>query len=387
MVAKTGIFKSLSVIMLMVFVACSNSGEIEKETTIIVHEKVEHGQFLEDAGAKNVHTSPLIEVGDLMEVEKNIDDSFKATVITLESVIDFDAPPPTNEYPPQDGDENHYSPKDVHDVAKALPSTIGDPKIVGGEDVLSPSAFPWHASLKVKRNGIEVGTICGASILGPSLLITANHCMYRQDGSGEWREVHKTESKTLEVHYGGNELAGRKVAQIKQIIPHPFHTIAKSGDYDSALIILESPLQFNSENVKPIQLPTHTTVVRPYAKLPVIGFGKTSTDPAKPYYLQVADIPYIPRVDCNTPQYYNMQVPHSQFCAGSYTASPDTCRGDSGGGYVGTSSSGINFLFGITSWGEGACEKDGNPGVYTDVRYLTSWILDIASQNELRVGL
>ena len=55
----------------------------------------------------------------------------------------------------------------------------------------------------------------------------------------------------------------------------------------------------------------------------------------------------------------------------------DSCRGDSGGGYV--MSNNVRYIqTGIVSWGIGECDQRDRYGVYTNVGMFFDWIESIA---------
>ena len=69
------------------------------------------------------------------------------------------------------------------------------------------------------------------------------------------------------------------------------------------------------------------------------------------------------------------------FCAGKKTGNEDTCKGDSGGGFLFRDPRKKKWtLQGIVSWGGDKCGEAGKFSVYTRVSSFTSWIREIISQ-------
>lgn len=56
---------------------------------------------------------------------------------------------------------------------------------------------------------------------------------------------------------------------------------------------------------------------------------------------------------------------------GKLDGSVSACQGDNGGPLVCEDELGVSYLWGIVSWGRG-CGQRGSPGVYTQVKYLSS---------------
>ena len=70
-------------------------------------------------------------------------------------------------------------------------------------------------------------------------------------------------------------------------------------------------------------------------------------------------------------------VTESMFCAGRrHERHQDTCKGDSGGGFVvrGSRRGGRWTLQGIVSWGDKSCGRPGKFSVYTRVLNFSHWL-------------
>lgn len=108
----------------------------------------------------------------------------------------------------------------------------------------------------------------------------------------------------------------------------------------------------------------------------VVGWGvmrnQRASELLKELRLPVMDYNKCVRAYNNT---YNLT--DSMFCAGKNTPE-DTCKGDSGGGYLFRDNRKKKWtLQGIVSWGGPQCGKPDQPSVYTKVSLFTSWIRSV----------
>lgn len=69
----------------------------------------------------------------------------------------------------------------------------------------------------------------------------------------------------------------------------------------------------------------------------------------------------------------------NMFCAGLPEGGQDTCRGDSGSGFV-MKQNNVIYAAGIVSWGVD-CGKPGRYGVYTRIGRYTNWIRKTMEEN------
>ena len=108
-----------------------------------------------------------------------------------------------------------------------------------------------------------------------------------------------------------------------------------------------------------------------------IGWGRLAQGGNRTNVLMQASVPIKSDIDCH--KSYPGRIHDSMVCAGLDQGGIDTCQGDSGGPMV-CEHSGKFYIEGVTSWGFG-CAKPGLYGVYADVRYLRSWILETMANN------
>ncbi|XP_048461107.1 coagulation factor VII-like [Rhincodon typus] len=238
-------------------------------------------------------------------------------------------------------------------------STADNARIVGGEEC-PKGQCPWQALLldDSKKEGF-----CGGTILSEKWVITAAHCFYYpvtfRVVVGE-HNVDKIEQ--TEMYH-----------EVEKVVMYPTYNSSRSRyDHDIALILLKTPIQFNSL-VIPICVPEKRfaeKVLMSQAYGMVSGWGQLADKGPTAVLLQKIDIPYVDRSKCKDSSKYS--VTGNMFCAGYPDGSKDACHGDSGGPHV-TNYKNTWFLTGIVSWGDG-CAVSGRYGFYTRVSRYYSWI-------------
>lgn len=184
--------------------------------------------------------------------------------------------------------------------------------------------------------------ICGGSVLKPTYIVTAAHCVKGAD------------LNSLVVHGNTSYLNDRGVAQrVSQVfIPQRYNT--PRYNMDVAVLKLAGPLI--GRNVRSIGL--YRNRVPDNAAVQVTGWGVTNeTFINPPNQLRKATVKIINKAMC-AQQNAPIQLTNSMICA-SINGRKDTCQGDSGGPMVY-----MGMLAGITSFGQG-CASPNKPGVYT----------------------
>ncbi|XP_028275698.1 ST14 transmembrane serine protease matriptase a [Parambassis ranga] len=234
-------------------------------------------------------------------------------------------------------------------------------RIVGGQDA-EVGEFPWQVSLHVK----SFGHVCGASIISPTWLVTAAHCV-QDDGRTRF-----SEPGTWEVYLGLH--IQRKIdshvvkRNLKRVIPHPNYN-HYTYDNDIALMELDSPVTY-SEYIRPVCLPAPQHDFPSSSTVWITGWGATREGGSAATVLQKAQVRIINHSVCN--DLMSGQITSRMLCAGVLTGGVDACQGDSGGPLSSPSGNRM-FLAGVVSWGDG-CARRNKPGIYTTVTQFRGWI-------------
>ncbi len=251
-------------------------------------------------------------------------------------------------------------------------------RIVGGEVVTDPNAWPWMAAI--------VGTdasppysdfICGASLIDSGWVLTAAHCVEDTWAGGS------VDPATIEIILGAHNLndgSDWNRVKVKRIIMHPNY-----GDYDYStpdmdVAILKLEKQVTSQESIPLYRGTGTLAGQDCT---VTGWGDTvgwgHPDFVEDLYnLRQVSISVISNADCSKAYEENdpmsLPIDSSMLCAGASEGGKDSCFGDSGGPLV-VKDGGVWKQAGIVSWGGGSeCAEKGLYGVYARVSECVDFI-------------
>lgn len=230
-------------------------------------------------------------------------------------------------------------------------------EIVGGTTA-EITAAPWQVSLQAQNSHF-----CGGSIISPTWIATASHCV----AEGAPDRIVAGVSKTSLSAQG-------QIRQVKRVIMYPGYTDPTVGK-DAALIELTAPLTLNGTTVKAIRPVTSadpTTLTNPGINATITGWGATSEGgQTLPDQLRTVTVPIMALADASAA--YGQTLTADQLPAGVAAGGRDSCQGDSGGPMVVAGSNGEMMLAGIVSWGEG-CARAGKPGLYARVSSFSGWM-------------
>uniref|UniRef100_A0A6M2DZU6 limulus clotting factor C n=1 Tax=Xenopsylla cheopis TaxID=163159 RepID=A0A6M2DZU6_XENCH len=245
------------------------------------------------------------------------------------------------------------------------------PRIAGGWEA-KLGDHPYQASVRYlhvdAKYGPGTGHFCGATVLTPTAVLTAAHCLNDDNA--------KTVDKSLIMVAAGsldlNDTEFTSMRTVKKIVTH--ENFQHDGWYnDVAIIFLSTPLNINN-NVSTVEI--RKVPVKPGTNCTASGWGSTEplddheADSDLIFYtsptLLAVDLLIWDKQDCES--IYDGKLHEGMICAGHKSLIKDTCPGDSGGPLVCD-----GLLTGIVSFGK-QCGQLGVPGVYTNVADYWAWI-------------
>ncbi|WP_406281521.1 S1 family peptidase [Embleya sp. NBC_00896] len=236
----------------------------------------------------------------------------------------------------------------------ATPS--GPPRVIVGGSPADTATYPWAVALssRAEYGSARSGQFCGGTLIAPTKVLTAAHCMFDANGRRDDRP-------DLTVIQGRTDLRttqGREVAVSATHVNPGFDPGVIEGDW--AVLTLAEPLGTGTAPV----VAQGADVYAAGTPSTVVGWGDTTGNGDYSSTLRQVIVPLVTDATCRTAYPGGLQGTYdaaSMVCAGERLGGKDACSADSGGPLlVG------GRVAGIVSWGDG-CALARKPGVYTRV--------------------
>lgn len=235
-------------------------------------------------------------------------------------------------------------------------------RIFGGGTSL-PGLWPWQVALTVKDL-----FHCGGSLVADNWVVTAAHCVYNRHTRKLFSHI-KVHLGVHDIKYGLRDPYVQSIDS-KEIVSHPNFNW---NTFDSDLALIKLKWKANiTDHVRPVCLPSkqQRRKVTPGAMGVMLGWGLTEGEKTKTELQQVS-MPVVGHSNCQ--KAYKREtwpVTSNMLCAGYDSNMKDSCKRDSGGGFLFPDSKGKKkkwFLGGIISWGNPKC---GTPGKYSVLTHI-----------------
>ncbi len=236
-------------------------------------------------------------------------------------------------------------------------ASTGEPRqrrIIGGEPT-SIEEVPWQVAVDLAPGWADgnahMRQICGGSLVAPTLVITAAHCI--ADRRGRFRSPAEkftvVSGRTVLSSGSGREDGVSDYYYFVDGSDRPVYD-PRSNAWDVALLELSGPAAGT-----PIKLagPDEADAWDVGRAALISGWGSTKGS-AGPYPdgLRAADIVVLPRHQCSD---YFGRIAGTSFCAGTALGTEATCFGDSGGPVAAPLAADEFRLVGDTSYGGKEC--------------------------------
>lgn len=233
------------------------------------------------------------------------------------------------------------------------------PNIVGG-NTATDGEFPFLVRLYVNIGNSTY--LCGGSLLSPTWVITAAHCLDGAAASG------------VSIRAGSNQKSsGGEIVGARQLYMHPSYN-RSTFDNDIALINLSAAVTAPKTGSISRLSDNEISAMPDGSTVWVAGWGTTASGGNTSENLLKVSVNVSYATSCAANSNYSevWDLTDNMICAGVPTGGKDACQGDSGGPLFRYDNNGI-WLAGIVSWGYG-CALSSYPGVYARVANYDTWI-------------
>ena len=259
------------------------------------------------------------------------------------------------------------------------------PYIVNGSNA-SVTDFPSMASLFIDRidyDGVySTGPYCGATILNPTHILTAAHCIYGNEEGQLFTVVVPQIEDTSQFPNGNIQKARVSEVYYRSDYSNALSDLLRN---DVAILKLESALNIDSVN-DVVKRPSDESYRVGVNDFVAVGHGDTRSGFDGTTLLQKADLNYVDNATCALAFTDGSSLTDNQICfvgdratSGLYGG---TCQGDSGGPVYWKDGADYRQV-GITSFGPDTCGGNSTvTSVFTEIQDYEAWIDSVIAGTE-----
>ena len=269
---------------------------------------------------------------------------------------------------------------------ESTPDVGVTPYIVNGSDA-TVAEFPSMASLFIDRIDYDgtysTGPYCGATILDPTHILTAAHCIYGDENAQLFTVVVPQLEDTSQ--FPNNIVQKARVSEVYYRSDYS-NALSDLLRNDVAILKLESALNIDSVN-DVVKRPSNTNYRIGVNDFVAVGHGDTRSGFDGTTLLQKASLNYVDNATCATAFIDGSALTDNQICFnGDYSIFTGlfngTCQGDSGGPVYWQDGSTYRQV-GITSFGPDTCGGSSTvTSVFTEILDYEAWIDSVIAGTE-----
>jgi len=232
-------------------------------------------------------------------------------------------------------------------------------RVIAGKTAVRGS-WPWQILMMMGGR-----PMCGGTLISPQWVVTAAHCVYRREDSGQFSIRVGEQDRDI---FEGSEVDIR----VEKVFRHEDYD-PRHLNNDIAMFKLEKPVTFN-KYVSPACLPKAPAAVG--SECYITGWGKTHHPGRMTRFLQQGLLPVVSNHDCHEKNKEVIPIPitDAMICGGSGgTQLTSGCHGDSGGPFV-CKVNGVWELHGSVSHGSPVCKSMQTYTVFSRTYHFLDWI-------------